>query len=165
MPVQRHPIARSQRQDPLAGLPMDHALIARLRASFEQIRMQGLRLGEVFYAKLFAAAPHLRSMFKTDLATQSDKLIASLDTVVRNLERPEQNAAMLAALGERHAGYGARPEHYTLVVKLLVDSMREVLGPAADEKGLEEWRTALRLISDQMIAASAPRAGDTPAQR
>lgn len=157
MPMRRHPVAASRLPDHLAAIPIDHALIARLEASFALLRQQSANLGAVFYAKLFAAAPHLRSMFRTAPEEQAAKLVASLDTIVRNLAAPEANAAMLSALGRRHAGYGARPEHYDLVVELLVESMREVLGAGADERALEEWRTALRLVSRQMIEADASR--------
>lgn len=97
-------------------------------------------------------------MFPTDLALQVQKLTASLDAVVRNFEHPNENLATLSAPGQRHAGYGAQPEHYALVVDLLVDSMREVGGAELDQNGLREWKQALQLISAQMISAAAPSA-------
>lgn len=155
MPVHRHPVAAPTSRDSLAGLPLDHELIGRLQASFAQVRAHGLRLGEIFYGKLFAAAPDLRALFRNDLRAQTEKLIAALDAIVDNLASPEQNAGMIAALGRRHAAYGARPEHYQLVTVLLIESMREVLGDRAEQRCLEEWRTAIRLVSHQMITAAA----------
>lgn len=154
MAVHRHPVAVSKVPGPLAGVPLDRGLIERLRASFGLLRGEGLRLAEVFYAKLFEAAPHLRALFRTEPAVQSAKLIASLEAMVRNLEAPEENAAMIAALGQRHVAYGAKPEHYGLVVKLLVESIRDVLGARIDARGLDEWRTALGLVAKQMIDAA-----------
>lgn len=151
MSVQRHPVATSASFDSLAGVPLDRALVARLRGSYEAVRGQDLRLAEVFYAKLFAAAPQVRSLFKADVQAQAGKLMAALDMVVKNFEQPRENAAMLAELGRRHVGYGAVPEHYDLVVRLLVESMGEVLGEKATTADLEEWRTALKLIARQMI--------------
>lgn len=158
MSLKRHPMAVANAGDLLSRVPLDTALAVRLRTTYEQIRSRELRLAEVFYAKLFAAAPHLRAMFTTDLASQAQKLTASLDAVVRNFEHPNENLATLSALGQRHAGYGARPEHYALVVDLLVDSMREVGGAELDQNGLREWNQALQLISAQMISAAAPSA-------
>lgn len=152
MPVRRHPIAVSQDQGQLARVPLDVPLAERLKKSYELVRAKEVRFGEIFYAKLFDAAPGLRVMFKTDPAVQARKLMESLDAVVRNLEQPKENAAMLAELGKRHAGYGATPAHYELVVSLLIESMREVLGAEGEGRVLEEWRTALKLISQQMIA-------------
>ncbi len=158
MPVHRHPIANATTSEPLSRIPLDRGLIERLRASYDKTREQDIRLAEIFYAKLFTAAPHLRSMFSTDVREQARKLTGALDMIVANLASPEENSAMLTAMGKRHAGYGAKPEHYELVTDLLVESMRELLGDDAPNQTLEEWRTALRLISRQMIAAAGPNA-------
>lgn len=165
MPIHRHPITAPKGSDTLAGVPLDRGLIARLRTSYGQVRENGLGLAEIFYAKLFAAAPHLRSMFRTEPAVQAEKLIASLDAIVRNLEAPEANAEMLAALGRRHVGYGAKPEHYELVIEMLVGSMQELLGSRADQRSLDEWRMALRLVSNQMIEAARAAEGASHAGR
>lgn len=159
MPVRRHPVAVSPIRDPLAQLPLDMELVKRLKATYAMVRERDTMLAEIFYARLFAAAPHLRPLFRSEPAVQAWKLMEALDAVVRNLESPSENAAAIAALGRRHAGYGARPEHYELVGDLLVESMREALGRKAEDAALGEWRMALRLISDQMILA-AGRAQD-----
>ncbi len=156
MPVHRHPVANPKATRELSRVPLDRTLAARLEATFAQVRASGIRFGEVFYERLFAAAPQVRPMFRSDPAAQTQKLVAAMDAIVRNLNSPEENADMIAALGRRHAEYGARPEHYDLVIGLLVDAMAEVLGPSADIANLEEWRTVLRLVSDQMIAAGKP---------
>lgn len=155
MPVRRHPVAASMSIGALNALPVDRELVKRLSETYSRVRAQEMRFAEVFYAKLFAAAPNIRSLFKGDLGEQARKLTASLDAVVQNLEDPSGNASMLAELGRRHAGYGAKPEHYALVGTLLVDAMREVLGADAEERGLLEWRMALKLIGDQMSAAGS----------
>jgi hemoglobin-like flavoprotein len=156
MTLRRHPIAVSKRSETLSRLPLDARLVERLRGTYEALRAEDARLAEVFYAKLFAAAPHLRGMFKGEPEAQARKLMAALDAVVKNFEKPEANAAMIAELGKRHAGYGAKPEHYDLVIDLLVESMEELLGAKgwATRESLREWRMALRLISDQMIAGA-----------
>lgn len=159
MPVRRHPVALPARPDPasarsLAALPLDHALIASLRASYDQIRAHDSRLAEIFYAKLFAVAPQVRGMFRSDPAIQAAKLMAALDIVVRNLESAGANAALLADLGRRHATYGARPEHYPLVTSLLIESMQELLGLRFSPQHRDQWSLAFALITKQMIAAA-----------
>lgn len=156
MALKRHPVAASNALDPLLRIPLDKALVARLRATYERVRVSDVRLATIFYDKLFTVAPNLRPMFKGDVELQRHKLIQAMDAVVMNFEDPEANSAMLAALGQRHAGYGAKPEHYDLVVDLLIESMSTLLGPDTDPKELAEWRTALQLVSHQMIAAASP---------
>lgn len=153
MAVKRHPVAVDITGDALARVPLDTALVSRLRATYDAVRVQELRLAETFYTRLFAIAPHLRGMFPSDIRGQAAKLTAALDAVVHNFEDPAANVAALSQLGRRHAGYGVKPEHYAIVVDLLIASMREVGGDALDESRLQEWRWALRLISQQMLAA------------
>lgn len=161
MPVRRHPVANSLAATPLDRLPVDESLVDRLKATYSRVRVHDQEFARSFYAKLFAAAPQLRAMFRSDPSSQALKLTAALDSVVQNLERPRENAAMLAGLGCRHAQYGARPEHYELVVALLVESMQEILHTSSDDPSIVEWRMALRLIADKMIAAS----GSAPVAR
>ncbi len=161
MPVRRHPVAVSKPDAPLNMLPLDVDLVVRLKKTYAQVRACDLQLAEVFYSRLFAAQPELRPMFRGDIAAQARKLTAALDAVVHNFERPVENAAMVAELGVRHAGYGVKPEHYETVIDILVESMRVVLGPSSDARSIDEWRMALQLIAKQMIAAAgqarAPR--------
>ncbi len=142
--------------------PVDHDLVARLRASYTLIRAQDLRFAELFYAKLFAAAPDLRELFHSHPKAQAAKLTATLDAIVLNLEAPEFSRTMLANLGRRHAIYGAKPEHFAIVIDLMIASMRELLRVetpddqrhSALESDLEQWRIALLYASQQMIAAA-----------
>ncbi len=157
MPVRKHPIAMSSAPEQLAHLPLDLGLVGRLRATYARVRAQDLRLAEIFYGKLFAAAPPLRAMFGADLVAQAQKLTLALDAVVDNLENPSTNTSALAELGKRHAGYGVTPQNYDLVIGLLVESMEELLGPGADRRGLEDWRMALRLISNHMISGAGDK--------
>ncbi len=138
----------------MQNIPLDHDLIARLKSGYQLFSDERRAFAVLFYDKLFARAPYLRSMFSTDLDEQAAKLVAALDAIVNNLERPAENAAMLEDMGKRHAGYGVKPEHYDLVIDLLCESMGETAGDRLPAAQLDEWRLALRLVSDQMIAAS-----------
>ena len=154
MPVRRHPVALSPDHSPLDSIPLDHGLIRRLKEVYLLIRASDLQFAQRFYDKLFTARPALRSLFRGDMGQQAQKLVASLDAVVENLERPSENARLLSDLGTRHVEYGVQPGDYDLVVELLIESMRELLGPNASSEGLDEWRTVLLLASRQMMAAA-----------
>lgn len=160
MTIRRHPVAALPASSLV--LPIDSALVARLRTFFERLQAHDLRLAEMFYSRLFAAAPELKPLFRTPLPEQARKLMASLHTVVQNFENPAKNAAILRDLGQRHATYGVKPEHYSLVIDALVESMAALLRPHVDRRSLNEWRMALRLISDQMIAAAGDKLTPSP---
>jgi hemoglobin-like flavoprotein len=161
MPIYRHPITWSEQPaaQKLRAIPLDRDLISRLKSVYRAARKNDDRtLAKIFYGKLFAAHPQLRKMFPEDLEQQASKLIAMFDQVVDSLESPEQNVQLLAELGRRHKGYGVLPEHYPIVVELLTESMKELLGsaknPNGNQKSIEEWRLMLTLISQQMTRQS-----------
>src|SRR5215469_7781750 len=98
-----------------------------IRESFQSI---GDSLGPIsllFYARLFEQDPSLRRLFVQDIAIQGRKLMSTLTTVVDNLDHMEQLSVALRAMGQRHAGYGVRPEHYQLVKGALLWTLGQVM--------------------------------------
>ncbi len=161
MPIYRHPITSSDQKSVriLENIPLDNELIERLKTTYQAARAENdLSLARVFYHKLFSAHPMLREMFPDDLEQQAAKLISMLDQVVNHLEHPEENSKRLADLGRRHREYGVQPEHYLIVIKLLTESIQELIGStengAAKQDSIEEWRLMLTLIGQQMTRQS-----------
>lgn len=158
MPVHRHPLYRGTNPTELSNFEIDHELVGRLRDSYQAVRATGDRLAVTFYRNLFAQYPGLRPMFKADPAEQAAKLMASLDIIIAYLADPGgKQREYLAELGRRHTTYGVVPAHYDAVIQLLCDAMKQVLtesGHHPSQRTLDEWRTALRLVSDHMLSAA-----------
>jgi nitric oxide dioxygenase len=146
MGITRHPLFLDS--GALPAVPVDLALMARLRNSFETVS-DGTALADAFYFKLFAAHPQLRALFPTDMAAQKEKLLASLRTVVIEMHRPDVVGTALARLGKSHVGYGAKPEHYPVVCQMMLEALVEVGKIDADTRN--DWRTALERVSAAML--------------
>ena len=153
----------------LIAATVDPVTIQLLQQSFQALAPHGDRLVVSFYTRLFERFPGVRTMFPTDMTAQRKKLLDTLATVIDGLAAPGAVRDQLRALGQRHTGYGARPEHYPVVCDCLVDSMREVVGAAWTDQLEFEWKHALELISRIMLdGASAseshgqPRPGGPP---
>lgn len=147
------------------GLPIDPEAVRRLSTSVDFLRARGEDMAIFFYDALFAAHPHLRPLFKTDLPSQARKLVDALVLVVENLRSPERTIPALTELGKRHTQYGARPEHYPIVTNLLIQSMAKVLGNQWTPQLHAEWTQALELVSRIMIDASSPASPSAPRPR
>lgn len=109
-----------------------------IRESFPAIREMAGPVSLLFYGRLFALEPALRPMFRQDIELQGRKLMDMLTAVVDNLDHFEGLAPTLRALGQKHAGYGVRPEHYQTVARALMWA----LGQALDTQFYPELRTA-----------------------
>jgi hemoglobin-like flavoprotein len=165
MKLSIHPLAEplSTGATAAAAAPLDQRLILRLRVSLARLLGKGDELAKAFYAMLFERYPSVRPLFPADMAAQRVKLTEMLAWIATGLDHPDQTLPAIADLGRRHAGYGARPEHYPLVRDTLVEAMGRTAGADWDEELAEDWRQSIDLIARHMLAASGAPAGPAAA--
>lgn len=132
-----------------------------LETSFALVAPRGDRLMDVFYTRLFAAAPSVKPLFAaSDFDRQKTMLLGGLALLPRSLRDPDAVIPTLRRLGARHAAYGAEPGHYPVFGRVLVDSMAEVAGDAWRPQYERAWVAALDVVAGAMLdgAAFAPLA-------
>ena len=129
-----------------------------IRESFPAIREMAGPVSLLFYGRLFALDPALRPMFRQDIELQGRKLMDMLTAVVDNLEHFEGLAPTLRALGQKHAGYGVRPEHYQTVARALMWA----LGQALDTRFYPELRSAWLAIIEAVSLSMKKGAAELP---
>ena len=126
--------------------------IDALETSFDHVAARGDEIVDVFYARLFAAAPGVRPLFAgTDLKRQKGMLLAALVLLRKSLRDLDAVTPKLRDLGARHVRYGARPEHYPVVGKVLIASMAEVAGEAWTHEYELAWTEAFAVVSGAML--------------
>ena len=127
-----------------------------LETSFDLIAPRGDELMDVFYARLFDAAPAVRPLFAgTDLRRQKAMLLSALVLVRKSLRDLDAILPALHALGARHVRYGARPEHYPVVATVLIASMAEVAGATWRRRYEHAWSMALGVVAGAMLDGAA----------
>lgn len=126
-----------------------------LETSFDLVAPRGDELVDVFYARLFEAAPSVRPLFPQDLKAQKTMLLAALVLLRKSLRNLEGIVPTLHALGARHVAYGARPEHYPVVGSVLIGSMAELAGPAWRPEHERAWAAAFEVVAGAMLAGAA----------
>jgi methyl-accepting chemotaxis protein len=127
-----------------------------LEASFDLIAPQGDELMDIFYERLFAAAPAVRPLFAgTDLRRQKGMLLSTLVLLRKSLRNLDAIVPALRGLGARHVAYGARPEHYPVVGEVLIASMAQVAGAAWRPQYEREWTAAFAVVAGVMCEGAA----------
>jgi len=126
-----------------------------IRDSFAEVGEMTGPLASLFYGRLFELDPSIRPMFHGDIARQGRKLMDMLSAVVENLDRLETLTPILQSMGQRHAGYGVRPEHYRLVEEALLWSLGQALPYGLDEESRAAWTKALHRIAAEMRDGAA----------
>jgi hemoglobin-like flavoprotein len=123
-----------------------------LETSFDLVAPRGDEVMDVFYARLFAAAPGVKPLFAaTDLKKQKAMLLGTLVLLRKSLRDLEAIIPKLRELGARHVAYGAEPEHYPVVGEVLLASMAELAGPAWSPEYERAWTAAFGVVAGAMI--------------
>lgn len=108
---------------------------------------------ERFYARLFAAHPECRPLFKRNSEGAQNKMFAQkLCSIIDAIEQPERVAAEALAIGRSHAEYGVRPEMYAWVGAALLDALREANGDEWSEEAERSWAAAYEALSNAILA-------------
>jgi hemoglobin-like flavoprotein len=127
-----------------------------LETSFDLVAPRGDILMDVFYARLFAAAPAVEPLFAgTDLRRQKSMLLAALVMLRKSVRDLDTLVPTLRRLGARHVAYGARAEHYPVVGEVLIASMVEVAGDAWKPEYERAWATAFEVVAGAMLEGAA----------
>lgn len=123
-----------------------------LETSFDVVAPRGDELMDIFYARLFAAAPAVKPLFAgTNLKKQKTMLLGTLVLLRKSLRDLDAIVPKLRELGARHVAYGARPEHYPLVGEVLIASMAEIAGEAWRPEYEDAWSAAFAIVAGAMI--------------
>ncbi len=137
---------------------MTPTTIAIVRHSWLQVQALGPAAGALFYAKLFAADPALRPLFKGDITVQGAKLLHMIGAAVAKLDDLDTLLPILRGLGQRHAGYGVQPAHYSTVGGALLQTLEQGLGDHYTPPVRDAWTEVYGVMADVMLAASATTA-------
>jgi hemoglobin-like flavoprotein len=123
-----------------------------LETSFDLIAPRGDELMDVFYTRLFTAAPAVRPLFPaTDLQRQKTMLLGTLVLLRKSLRNLEAIVPKLRELGARHVAYGAQPDHYPVVGEVLIASMAEIAESAWTPEYEQAWSEAFGIVAAAML--------------
>src|SRR5262245_10701001 len=109
---------------------MTNKQIQLVQQSWEKVKPAAQEAGELFYHKLFTAAPQIRHLFKENIAEQASKLGYMLTYIVSRLDKLDTVLDDVQKLAVRHNKYGAEPAHYTIVGECLLSTLEAGLGAA-----------------------------------
>ncbi len=99
-----------------------------IKSSFAKIYFTRDESAKIFYDRLFAVAPEVRPLFKTDMTSQGKKLMDTLGLAVTALGHPQSLLALVDDTAKRHIQYGVTAAHYEQVRAALLWMMERQLG-------------------------------------
>ena len=128
--------------------------ITRVQASWQQVEGIADQAAALFYQRLFTQDPALEPLFKGNMEEQGKKLMSMIGVAVKGLARLDSIVPAVQKLGERHKGYGVKPEDYDTVAQALLWTLAQGLGDAFDDETEIAWTAAYTLLASTMIEAA-----------
>jgi hemoglobin-like flavoprotein len=125
-----------------------------VQASFAKVAPIADAAATIFYDRLFALDPRLRSLFAKDLTEQRRKLMAMLGVAVANLHRWEMVAPQVRELGQRHRDYGVSPADYDSVGTALIATLEIGLGAEFTPQIRDAWIACYAVVTTEMKDAA-----------
>jgi methyl-accepting chemotaxis protein len=133
--------------------------VETLEESFDLVAPQGDELMRRFYDRLFEVAPAVEPLFaNVDMDRQRKALLNMLIVLRESLHDLDDVVPDLEALGAKHAGWGAKPEHYPVVGEVLIGEMAALGGDQWKPEYTAAWQEAYQVVQDVMLAGAAATA-------
>lgn len=122
------------------------------------LRENGEDLTRYFYQRMFTHDPQVKAFFNPahqQTGTQQRALAAAVLAYAEHIDEPAALADAIDLIAHKHASLGIQPEHYPIVGRHLLSSIKELLGDAATDDILEGWGEAYSLLADVCIQREA----------
>ena len=132
---------------------MNEDTVKLVQASWIKVMPIAPQAAELFYNNLFKLDPSLKAMFKGDMQAQGKKLMQMIGAAVGKLGDIDNLVPILQGLGQRHGGYGVKPEHYATVGSALLATLSQGLGDEFTPEVRSAWTQVYGLITNVMLDA------------
>lgn len=130
--------------------------IELVKATVPVLREHGVALTSHFYKRMLSHNPELLQVFNMGhqrAGFQQQALAGAVLAYAENIENLPALLGAVAHIANKHVSVGIRAEHYPIVGKHLIASIKEVLGDAATPELIDAWTAAYMQLADVLIGA------------
>lgn len=130
--------------------------IELVKATVPVLREHGVALTSHFYKRMLSHNPKLMQVFNMGhqrAGFQQQALAGAVLAYAENIENLPALLGAVAHIANKHVSVGIRAEHYPIVGKHLIASIKEVLGDAATPELIDAWTAAYMQLADVLIGA------------
>lgn len=127
-------------------------------ATVPVLKEHGLLLTTHFYARMFRDNPELKNIFNKGNQQNGKQQTALANAVLayaEHIENPQVLLPFIDSICQKHTSLDIRPEHYLIVGKHLIASIKEILGEAANAALLDAWTAAYKQLAGIMSGHEA----------
>ncbi|MDA3920139.1 MAG: NO-inducible flavohemoprotein [Salinisphaera sp.] len=127
---------------------------AVIKQTVPVLQEHGEALAAHMYQRMFRENPEVQGYFNPAhqrSGTQQRALASAVVAYAQHIDNPEALAGAVELIAQKHVSLTIRPEHYPIVGKHLLASIREVLGEAATDEIIDAWAAAYAALADIFV--------------
>ena len=127
---------------------------ALVKATVPVLKTNGVALTKHFYQRMFTHNPELKNIFNQghqNSGRQQEALAMAVAAYAENIDDPSVLLPVVERIAHKHVSLGIRAEHYAIVGRHLLASIKEVLGDAATDELVSAWAAAYTELADLFI--------------
>lgn len=128
-----------------------NADILLVQATWNAVSEYSTKIIAGFYRHLFADAPEVKPLFKSEQSVQEKRMALMINTIVNSADSLEEFKVSIAQLAKRHVHMGVKNEYFPIVVKAIISSVEEQYGKGFTSAHKKAWYKILNQISAIMI--------------
>ena len=152
MPCRRRPAVTSDARGRWNGPAMIDA--DRLKRSWELVAAYGDQVPLFFYSTLFLTHPQTRELFPVSMASQRDKLVDALGSIVSSVDALDRLTPFVQQLGRDHRKFAVLADHCPAVGAALLSTLRYFLGAQWTDELARDWEAAYGIVAKTMLDAA-----------
>jgi hemoglobin-like flavoprotein len=122
-----------------------------IKNSWGKVIIYSEQAGEAFYTHLFAKAPNLVSLFKTNIKAQDRKLIYAVTLLITKINKLDNIREEVRSLAKRHQHYGVKSEYFHIFGEAFMDMLARVLQSNWSDEMQLAWKTLYGIIAQAMV--------------
>ena len=126
--------------------------IILVKSSLKHIVNKCGTVADDFYEIMFERSPAVKSLFKSDMIVQKNKLMATIVTIMESLGEIQVIRNLLVDLGKRHLGYKVSKDDYGIAGEALLLSLEKNLGSDFTEEVKDAWHAAYAVAAEIMMS-------------
>ena len=133
---------------------LDQKTIEIIKSTVPALKAHGLDITTKFYKNMFEQNPEVKSLFnmdKQESGEQPKALAMSILAAAQNIDNLEAIMPVVKNIGAVHCNANVKAEHYPIVGKHLLATIKEVLGDAATDEVLEAWGKTYEVLAKVFI--------------
>lgn len=133
---------------------LDQKTIEIIKSTVPALKAHGLDITTKFYKNMFEQNPEVKSLFnmdKQESGEQPKALAMSILAAAQNIDNLEAIMPVVKKIGAVHCNANVKAEHYPIVGKHLLSTIKEVLGDAATDEVLEAWGKTYEVLAKVFI--------------